>query len=201
MRICKTEAEITDLTEPFIYPDFQSLPSDANLFADLIRAEKEVYGYAASPENGDGDWGDKTRSGQEVWNLFQANALDFNIVDSQCTEQKRILAGWKSQKLRRPPSVSWVLTLADKKTLFHVDPPYGDCFQYLREGRKIWLLIPPADIAEIERRHGFAKVNTLPLDQLLHLDDGFLWGKIHIGAIGGGDLLFSPRTGPITCAR
>jgi hypothetical protein len=53
-------------------------------------------------------------------------------------------------------------------------------------------LIAPADLAYIETRHYFAIVNELPLDELVLLDDRYLWGKVQTGTIGNGDLIYFP---------
>lgn len=185
-----------DLTRPFVSRQFGSLPANPLLFQTLLCAEKEVFGYHNSPLDNAPDWDCGTLSGREIWEQYQQNSLKINILDSECSNPASLLEGWRSTALPRPSFIGWVLTLAPKRTYFHVDPPYGNCFMYLCRGEKIWLFIPPPDMAEVERRHGFDTVNRLPLPELLLLDDGFLWGKILIGKIGAGDLIYFPDYWP-----
>lgn len=196
VRVYNSDETEFDLTRPFICRRFPSLPSDPQLFESLLCAEKEVFGYNNSPLDNAPDWDYGTLSGREIWEQYQHNALQINILDSECTNAKPLLDGWSSTVLQRPSFIGWVLTLAPKLTYFHVDPPYGNCFMYLCEGKKIWLFIPPEDLAEVERRHSFDIINRLPLPELLVLDGGFLWGKIQIGKMGGGDLIYFPDYWP-----
>lgn len=194
--VCRPAGGKVDLARPFIYRNFPWLPADPRLFEALLCREKEVYGYNRSPVDNSPEWGDQTFSGAAVWRQFLDRNLKINIVDSECSEKGPLLEGWRSGILGVPWSVGWVLTLAPKRTYFHVDPPCGDCFLYLCKGRKIWLFIPPAALAEVESRHGFEIVNRLPLPELLLLDDAFLWGKMLIGEIGDGDFIFFPENWP-----
>ena len=191
-----SDEERIDFSQPFIYRNFPWLPADPRLFETLLCREKEVYGYNRSPVDNSPEWGDQTFSGAAVWRQFLDKSLEINIVDSECSEKGPLLDGWHSGILGVPWSVGWVLTVAPKRTYFHVDPPYGDCFMYLCKGRKIWLFIPPAAMAEVESRHGFEIINRLPLPELLLLDDAFLWGKMLIGEIGDGDFIFFPENWP-----
>jgi hypothetical protein len=185
-------ASVTDFTRPFVVTNFSGLSRDHDFFARELSHEPEIYGYDVSPmDNSESDA--ITRTGAEVLQLFRERTLNFNIVDSECSDPSAILNSWPADKLKRPPSISWTLTLAPARTYFHYDPPYGDCFMYLCEGHKVWLFISPDDIAQIERRHGFEIVNRLPLSELLALDDGFLRGRILIGEIRGGDFVYFPE--------
>lgn len=193
IQIYTSDEVIANQTEPFIYRNFPWLPKDKEIFMDLISQEDEVYGYMSSPVDNTEAWGDITLTGREVRKRFDNGTLNFNVVDSQCTDQNRILEGWHSKMLIRPPSIGWVLTLAPTITHFHKDPPYGNCFQYLCQGKKIWLLISPEDLLQVESRYGFEIINSLPLPDLLMLGGGILWGKIHIGCIDSRSLLFFPQ--------
>ena len=181
-----------DLTRPFILRNFSGLSIDRKFFEAAIAAEPEIYGYDSSPRD-NSEVEALTLPGAEVLARFKKRQLNFNIVDSECSQPQSLLTKWHSSKLKYPPSISWIVTLAPALTYFHVDPPYGDAFMFLCGGRKVWLLIAPEDLAHGEARHGFATVNNLPLKELLLLDDGFLWGRLHIGAIGAGDLIYFPQ--------
>ncbi len=196
VRVYRSDEEHIDFSRPFIYRQFPWLPAGPPLFEALLRREKEVYGYKLAPLDNSSDWDDAAFPGALVWEQFLDRSLKINIVDSECSEKGPILTGWRSRVLDVPSSVGWVLTVAPKRTYFHVDPPYGDCFMYLCEGRKIWLFIPPEALAEVESRHGFEIVNRLPLPELLLLDDAFLWGKILIGEMSDRDFIFFPQYWP-----
>ena len=193
VRECPAEGEPPDLSRPFIYRHFPWLSAAPEDFAALLRAEKEVFGYTKSAIETEDDGAWLTLPGADVWGQFLARTLKINILDSRCgAETPQLLANWRTSWLKKPSFVGWVLTVAPKVTSFHVDPPYGGNFMVLGRGRKTWLFIPPEAFAEIEQRHGGKIVNALTLAELLQLDDGFLWGQIQIGAIGGGDLLYFP---------
>jgi len=196
LNVYNSDEESPDFSQPFIYRQFPWLPADPRLFETLLRGETEVYGYHLAPLDNSPDWDDATFPGALVWEQFLNRSLKINIIDSECSEKGPLLDGWHSGILGVPWSVGWVLTVAPKRTYFHVDPPCGDCFMYLCQGRKIWLFIPPAAMAEVESRHGFEIVNRLPLPELLLLDDAFLWGKMLIGEIGDGDFIFFPENWP-----
>ncbi len=181
-----------DKSRPVICRGFNSLPEDPKLFEELLRAEPGVFGYSRSAVENEDDGGSIVIKGAEAWAQFQARALKINILDSGCWATERLLADWRAAAWPRPKFVCWVLTVAPKLTYFHIDTFYGGCFMHLCSGRKTWLFIPPDAMATIEQRHGFKTVNVLPLADLLKLDDGFLWGKILIGELRAGDLLYFP---------
>ena len=179
-------------SRPVLCRGFASLPEAPGLFAELLQAEPEIFGYTKSAVENDDDGAWLTIPGAAAWAQFQTRALKINILDSRCSGAERLLAGWRAKAWAQPSFVSWVLTVAPKLTYFHVDPPYGGNFMFLCRGRKTWLVIPPDAMATIEQRHGFKTVNVLPLPELLRLDDGFLWGQILLGELRAGDLLYFP---------
>lgn len=184
--------DVGSFKRPFVVRNFSGLSRDRQLFERELAREPEIWGYNASPmDNSEVDA--ITLPGADVLARYRNRKLDFNIVDSECSDPAPLLTQWPDKALKVPPSVSWILTLAPARTYFHCDPPYGDCFMYLCEGHKVWLFIAPEDIAEIERRHGFATVNRLALPELLDLDGGFLRGRILIGEIRGGDFIYFPQ--------
>lgn len=190
--VYQAQSAIRAFTQPFLLNNFTGLSRDAGFFAEMLATEPEIYGYACSPlDNSEVDA--ITLPGCEVLARFKNRRLDFNIVDSECSDAAPLLRSWHGQRLPYPPSLSWILTLSPARTYFHYDPPYGDCFMFLCQGRKLWLFISPQDIAAIEQRHGFEIVNSLPLPDLIKLDNGYLRGRIHVGEMGAGDLMYFPQ--------
>ena len=179
---------------PFILKNTPLLNITEDRFKDLLLQESEVMGYVP------GNSGDKQEySGQEIWNQYQSGKLMINIVDAPTMIRDWLGRDWLNViDERLGPNdkfgLTWILTIAPKVTHFHTDPPYAGGFMKLLNGSKIWWCVVSEDLKYLsDRGHTLDEIEEMSLIDILFLEDDYLWGKIYVGEIRSGDLIWFPQ--------
>lgn len=180
---------------PFIVHQTDILACDQSQFQTLIDHQKElIYGYSSSTT---WEWNDLTA--EQVYRDWRNKSLAINIVDSPLDCKEGILPEeWQSyakQKLGEQYSLGlcWVFTNAPKVTHFHTDPKFAGGFMRLLQGEKIWWMVAPKDFEYlVTKGHTVQSLAKLNLVDMLQLEDNYLFGKIFVDTIRGGDLLWFP---------
>jgi len=200
-RKCATTfAELSALVEsstvPFILHQTQFLNCDPTLYSELVaKQQKPVFGYSSSIS---WDWAEHDVT--SIHHDWLRNKLALNIVDSPLDAKELLLsAEWQAfAKVRLTEAnyhyaLCWVFTNAPKLTHWHTDPPFAGGYMKLLEGEKIWWCVAPTDFAYLESRgHSVETLSKLTLVEMLQLEDSYLWGRIYVDTLRGGDLLWFP---------
>lgn len=185
--------KIRDSTTPFILRNSPLLSCDTPTYQSAICTEPEVFGYTSSIT-----WDHATTSGTAVWQDYLAGTLKINIVDSPVTNtaglNTDLLDHITNDGWLREHAICWTLANSPKTTAFHVDPDYAGGYMKLREGEKIWWCIVEDDWKYLEARgHSLDSFKGMGFLDILALEDYYLWGKIRVGILHGGDLIWFPK--------
>lgn len=189
---------------PLILRQTPLLATSEQRYREALKKQKRnIFGYTSSII-----WDKNEAPAEEVYDLFLARKLPYNVVDAAVDDVSFLPEQWRqvaSKQLGKDGDdgvLCWVLTNAPCVSHWHTDPEYNDPEKHsgnpggwmkLNEGRKIWWTLPKEDFAELQARgHTVESVAKLSLSELLKLEHGFAWGKVLIGEIYGGDLLWFP---------
>lgn len=182
-------------TFPFIVNQTNILQCSDSQFRVLLSKQKQlVYGYSSSTT---WEWSDL--SVQQVFSDWLDRTLAINIVDSPLDAKEDILSQeWQTyvkQKLgaQYELSLCWVFTNAPKVTHWHTDPKFAGGFMRLLKGQKIWWMVAPEDYEYLETRgHTVQSLSKMNISEMLQLEDNYLFGKLYVDTISGGDFLWFP---------
>lgn len=193
-------ARVQDSTAPFILRNTPVLQCDPEQYQALIQGEPEIFGYSSSIT-----WDTAAHSGREVWESYLAGTLAINIVDSAVTHplHRDLVEAAAAARINTPPeteqwlrkhTICWTLANAPKTTAFHIDPDYAGGYMKLLDGEKIWWCVLAQDWQYLEARgHTLESFKQRDFRSLLELEDYYLWGKIRVGIVRGGDLIWFPK--------
>lgn len=191
---------IDNAIEPVILKDTKLLSMNDEDFSRLIEYENEIFGYVSSV-----NWNHETYTGKEIWSLYENKKLTINIVDSPVyvSQRNNILPSiWQNRTLNLFPdkihySLTWVVTNSYKITHFHIDPEYGTGgFMKLLEGKKIWWCVLANDVEyllSLNKGYTIDTFKKMTFYEIVTLENYYLWGKIRIGCIKSGDMLWFPK--------
>lgn len=187
-------------SEPIIIKHTDLLNIQDNEYSRSLEYETEIFGYVSST-----DWNYETYTGKEIWGLYENRRLNINIVDSPVyvSQRNSILPSiWQNRALDLFPdklhySLTWVLTNSHKITHFHIDPEYGTGgFMKLLEGQKIWWCVLAKDIEYLLSLNADYTIDTfkkMSFYEIVTFEDYYLWGRIRVGCIKSGDILWFPK--------
>lgn len=147
---------------------------------------------------------------ENIWGYTDIDKIIYEYVDPHI-----LLDNWSNDKLLHilvdtestkeelyPVSVQqdiknnkcYVLTKQNNLTNFHVDPDFGGGWMYLAIGTKLWWFISPSDMEYLLANEiSIDKLKNISFTELLTLCDSYLWGKVFIGEITGGDFIYFPK--------
>lgn len=182
-------------TIPFIVNQTAILQCSDSQFQELISKQKQlVYGYSSSTT---WEWNDL--SAQKVYENWLNRNLAINIVDSPLDAKDDILSHeWQSYVKKKlgdqyDLSLCWVFTNAPKVTHWHTDPKFAGGFMRLLKGEKIWWMVAPGDLEYLETQgHTVQSLSKMNINEMLQLENNYLFGKLYVDTISGGDLLWFP---------
>ncbi len=169
----------------------------------LAKQERKIFGYTSSI-----DWDKNHATADEVYTMFEAHKLPFNIVDAPVDDLSVLPEEWRQVAAKylggeaKDGSLCWVMTNAPNLSHWHTDPEYNDPALFsgnpggwmkLLTGRKIWWALPKQHFSYLESKgHSVESVAKLTLAEMLQIEDCFCWGKVQIGEIGPGDMMWFP---------
>jgi hypothetical protein len=193
------EAGLEDRSSPFIVRGCaHAFPSAEQTKASLLR-EKELVGYDEGSDDPDGY---KYRTPSHLLELWSRDALDINIFDSRSSDPALTPAVIAANQRTHATPESWgmshlgcyLVTNRNSRTKLHVDPAYGAGWMFLHEGCKVWWIILGEDVARLLAR-GFSveRLAALSFTELVHVCDGYLWGRVQVGVAGARDFIFFPE--------
>lgn len=199
-KVVTSVEELIELIEqkpetPFILHQTELLSCTEDQFQRLVDQQKElIYGYSSSTT---WEWNDLRA--EEVYESWKNKQLSLNIVDSPLDAKEEVLpAKWQTyiqNKVGDKYSLAlcWVFTNAPKVTHFHTDPKIAGGFMRLLRGEKIWWMVAPKDFEYLESRgHTVESLAKKNLVEMLQLENSYLFGKIFVDTIRGGDFLWFP---------
>jgi len=177
--------------------------SEEQYRAALTKQKRQIFGYTSSIL-----WDKNHKDASEVYELFMNHQLPFNIVDAPVDDLNVLPADWLSVakkelgKEATDGALCWVMTNAPNLSHWHTDPEYSDPEHFSGDpggwmklicGRKIWWTLPKKHFSYLESKgHTVESVAKLTLTQMLQLEHCYCWGKIQIGEIGPGDMMWFP---------
>ena len=185
---------IENMNSPFIVKNFKLLTDDTEKFKNLIINQKApIFGYYQDIDRVIDEYPAK-----DIFEQFISNQLKLNIVDSPVENKSILPQEWKTyidNKLgeNNDYSLTWILTNSPKITHFHTDPHFGGGFMKLIEGEKIWWCVNPVDFKFLtDQGHTVDELSKMNVNEIIRLDHNYLFGKLYVGKIADGDLIWFP---------
>ena len=178
--------------EPFILRATPHLDCE-NFERILLDQTSSILGYESSVE-----WEEQNLSPKDVWESYSNSSLKINIVDSPLENKGMLPPEWESYARSKLGThydfaLTWVFTCAPKVTHFHIDPPYAGGFMKILKGKKVWWCVKPVDYYHmVKMGQSVESMAKMDLHEIMRLEDSYLFGKIQIGVLNAGDLIWFP---------
>ena len=189
---------------PMIVRNTPLLHSSEERYREALAAQKRpIFGYSSTIS-----WDKHQANADEIYTMFMAHQLPYNIVDAPVDDLSVLPADWlevatkELGKETAEGALCWVMTNAPNLSHWHTDPEYNDPaffsgnpggWMKLIIGRKIWWALPKEHFSFLESKgHTVESVAKLTLSEMLQLENCYCWGKILVGEIGPGDMLWFP---------
>lgn len=186
-----------EFEEPFIVSnskEFAHLSVEA--LASVFTQEKDVMCWF---ETKDVMFNDAEKSGEYLYDSWKQDQLAFNVVDAPNKHLNllpKILydnAFNNMSEVGQEYAICYSLTKANNLTPYHTDK-YAQGWVYLTCGTKEWHIFSAKDV-EFLAKHGYPleALRGMEFNDLVRILDNYLWGKIFVGTITGGDIIYFPH--------
>lgn len=166
----------------------EGFPSRERVEEAFVR-ESSVHGYATGSVAG-------YAAPRDVLDRWERDCLDINVVDCESLDPElapQALADCAVDRARTK-ATSYVVTNRNSRTPLHVDPKLGGGWMLLYAGEKTWWIILEEDLAHLASLgHSIEAIEALSFTELVHLADGYLWGKIYVGTCETRDFIYFPE--------
>jgi len=185
-----------DSEEPFIVDQAQEF-SQVNI--PLLRAlfvqEKDVMCWFETKTE---IFNDAYIDGAALFDAWTKEELKFNVVDAP-NKHMHLLPPILAENAKNMSEVGqeyticYALTKSNNLTRYHTDK-YAQGWVYLTCGSKIWHIFAAKDVKYLEE-HGYTldDIKEMDFNQLIRILDNYLWGKIYVGEMRGGDFIYFPH--------
>lgn len=134
----------------------------------------------------------------DAYRQLQDDALEANFIDTPVDTLEPLGEKWVGHvtgaiERHRKLALCFIMTRSGKITPFHLDPPYGGGWMQLVRGHKTWWIIDAPDLKHLRSRgYDVERLNSLSLDQLLEIEDGYLRNRLRVGDIRDRDFIWFP---------
>lgn len=185
-----------DVEEPFIVSNCQEFSQvTVSSLATLFMEERDVMCWYGTNEK---TFNDASVHGATLYKAWLSDDLKYNVVDAP-NQHLHLLAPILRKNAENTPqdgqdyAICYALTKANNLTPYHTDK-YAQGWVYLTCGTKEWHIFSAKDVEYLEN-HGYSleSIKNMDFNELVHILDNYLWGKIYVGKMRGGDFIYFPH--------
>lgn len=175
--------------QPFIVRGVdEGFPSRERVLAAFV-SESSVHGYATGSVAG-------YAAPRDVLDRWERDCLDINVVDCESVDTELVPHALADSAVDRArgKATSYVVTNRNSRTPLHVDPKWGGGWMLLYTGEKIWWILLEEDLVHLASLgHSLEALEALSFTELVHVADGYLWGRIYVGTCESRDFIYFPE--------
>ena len=186
-----------DDEEPFIVgPCHEFAHVDIPSLTTLFTHEKNVMCWFETKTE---LFNDAYIDGNALYTAWLEDRLQFNVVDAP-NKHFHLLppilldnANNNMSEEGQEYTICYALTKSNNLTRYHIDK-YAQGWVYLACGTKVWHIFAAKDVSYLQE-HGYSlfDIKDMEFEELVRILDNYLWGKIFVGEMKGGEFIYFPH--------